>query len=1315
MATVMSDLVKISNFEPRVDFVLDGNSSQDTDFHWQTGESSCSWQHNLQGEPAFSHFEAILLESLHSADELDSHTQISWIEKSTTQNIYVQPWDRRVVAGPVRISKNASSAFVDGLSLQHGRKYFWVLLVCSNSRLCTAAISDGFVVETDSPNVGCVSIGDVHSSQTTPATEYVYVSSAASISLAWIATSGSNNHDLLAFCDDGEPERLSGFVQNTSSYIKTARLAILPIDRLRNESRDSSSTDHFIVLDDVSNMRPSDHRCCNVIVPTIKKYDQLLHQDIGSLTYNVLASIGDNMLVISTESAIFLMNARTKHRHFVSQNRIPDATIAVSENYFAFESPEGLSVFKVGAAGVHGVGENLPEASLMECYGLTSAGQILAVSSIRDTLTVYELSEAAWKLQDQYSLPASIDAGCAVRAVASTLWLVRSTFQSWTIFTLDQTGVHTVGTLTVTSVTSLAVIQVDESGIIAVGDPHKDDGSGVVDIHLVRGLDKNGMSLVCTISGGHHQLLGATIALSHGDLPNTGTVMMAALVENAPHAVIVYEIEAFSNSCSMIGTIEPPADHSKLSTDFFLLGNSVVLRGDEQSTSPYLFYTVCGKTSVAVYSPGAQLGVCSACPRSEVAVHENGDFCQSCSGILCQDQIAFKATMELSTPLVAEQWYRADLAVFNRAGARAVASSVSFAWDFSPPVVGILEDRAVPINTTINQTEDTGDVDFVSQNMSLLGVWRSFADPESGISRFNVSLGTRPGKDDVYAWRRLPPSASHTVFPSVPWKHGITFYINLECCNGALPEACILVSSDGIALDTTAPVMSFVYDGFVEGSDWTQQTFADALFASWEGQEDVGKIAEYEWSVWDSSSNTTLVDWRSVGTATLYGVWDIELPRGFRGISCVRAINEAGLRSEVRCSNGISLGKMEQLVSADRATQIAFSLSSIRNESSTGSEISYSQISIPPNTVEDGFSILVGQLDGEEYADAELENPKLANLTLLPNMKIGNYSFVATVLDQYQQSVRNFKFVSPVTLSFVLDRDAMLQVSPADDISTIAPALLLRNTTSGQWINALQTCAQSQLASQARWEFDRDNIVFTARICHFTQFAIAYQASPIAMVRAADLNLSHNQNQTELQANAIDPDGIVISFHWMLKSVEPSDPNSTRLVVIQEPAAASTSVSGLLPLHRYEFRLTVEDNDFATDQTSVWIAVIGPTMILSAVSLPSTIPVELIFDPQPMLHALDAEHHLNMFQSDQVTISVLILPNHTADSTSGTDVLTGTTMAHMVKGVAQFSDLRFTAAGEYVLLFHAIESNVSTTTSIVVLAACLAGKTPKDL
>eukprot|EP00961_Rhodomonas_salina_P231563 3128007-Rhodomonas_salina.1 len=1318
VATAMSEPITVSTFEPRVDILLDGNSSRDTDFHWQSSASSCSWRHNLQAVPAFSHFEAFLLESSDRPDGMASNPEIhaaeaGGIAEFRIPGTFSETWAHKLIAGPVRIPREASSTSVDGLGLQNGRKYFWMLLVCSNARLCTAAVSDGFILETDMPSVGCVSIGDTNSFRLTPAPEYIYVSSSSLILFSWIATSGissSSDRELLESCDGYGS--LSGIVGNSSSYIKSARVAIIPIDEQRNASEISSSIAQY-TLEEVYEIRPRSHPCCTDTVAMFSRCHQLSKEDIGSNEFSILASIGDSTLVVSTKSAIFLLNARTKSRHFFSESWVSNTAIATSENFLAFETSHGLSVFNAGTTDVHRFGAYFPNENVNQCFGLTNTGQIIVVTSHLGTVTVYEWSKAAWVMQAQYQLPGSIGLECTIRTISPTIWLIRSNSRVWTIFSIEKTGLESIGTLSATSDASIAAIEKNKSGIVAVGDPFNNEGSGSVDVYLVAGLHERELSTVCSILGHNHQRLGTTIALSRGDVQHAGKILMASFVENLPHTVVVYEVHLFRNSepCSMIGMIQPQAGHVVLSTELFMLGSTILVRSAEQSSLSYLFCTSCGTTSVAAHSPGEQLDRCLACPSGEVAVHENEDFCESCTGVKCQDQSVFTTTMELpsESPLAPGKWYRADLEVMNRAGAQSAALSVSFAWDFTPPIVGIVEDRTAPVNTDVNHTESIGDVDFVSHNMSVVGAWRSFSDPESAISRYNVSLGTRPGIDDVYAWRRLPPSASHIVFPAVPWVHGRTFYVNVECCNGAIPEACVMASSDGIALDTTEPVISSVYDGFVEGSDWEQQTFADALFASWVGEEDVGRIAEYEWSVLDLSSNTTIVSWRSVAQATFYGVWDIQLPTDFRGISCVRAINEAGLRSEIRCSDGISLGKMQQTVYANKPTTIAFSLNSIRNQApSKGSETTYSQISIPSNTIADGYSVLVGQLKSQEYNTVEFKDPKLANLSLVPNMKIGNYSFVATVLNENHNSLGSFEFSAPVTLSFVLDPDAMVNVYPSDDVRNIAPALLLRNTSSGLWINALQTCSRSQLAAEARWEFDRETQIFTARICHFTQFALAYQATPTAIVQSSVLDLPSTQQFAELRANGSDHDGFIISFLWTLQGVEPNHLNSSELVVIEEVAAASTSVSGLQPLHRYEFRVQVEDNDFATAHAKVWVTVFGPTILLSAVSLPSSCAGEHVLVPQPILHALDAQHRVNVFQSDIVTVS-LLLSNHAGDGDSG--VLTGTTAVAIANGVAQFTDLKLNYFGGYTLRFHALESNVSIEESIVVLAACQAGTT----
>eukprot|EP00961_Rhodomonas_salina_P032813 442241-Rhodomonas_salina.1 len=312
---------------------------------------------------------------------------------------------------------------------------------------------------------------------------------------------------------------------------------------------------------------------------------------------------------------------------------------------------------------------------------------------------------------------------------------------------------------------------------------------------------------------------------------------------------------------------------------------------------------------------------------------------------------------------------------------------------------------------------------------------------------------------------------------------------------------------------------------------------------------------------------------------------------------------------------------------------------------------------------------------------------------------MGNFSFVATVLNDARSSIDNFAFSAPITLNFLLDPQGMSKAYPTEDnqLRGVAPALLLRNASTGLWVNALHTCSKSQLGSLPRWAFDRTTQIFTARVCHFTQFGIAFQGSPRAAVQSASIDLYYTQNHVQLNSTGTDNDGTIIAYEWTLKNVHDNQTTNSTNITIVHPTSSSTTITGLQPFRQYNFQIQVTDNDFATDEAEVLVTVIGPTDTLTASPPSVTVHEGLIAQIQPLVLARDAIHRVNVFATDTITISA---------QDNNMETVTGTTSIQMVNGLAQFSDLAFSHSGEYTLVFRSLQSSAWTSQRVTVLSPC---------
>ena len=182
---------------------------------------------------------------------------------------------------------------------------------------------------------------------------------------------------------------------------------------------------------------------------------------------------------------------------------------------------------------------------------------------------------------------------------------------------------------------------------------------------------------------------------------------------------------------------------------------------------------------------------------------------------------------------------------------------------------------------------------------------------------------------------------------------------------------------------------------------------------------------------------------------------------------CARAVNAAGLRSTPMCSDGVNVGKMETKVEPGKTTTCAFGVTTVAGDNAVtneteqaNKEIKYAALQIPPGATQPGATFVAGQLQDEEYDGKDFENPAQANTSNVPNIRIGSYSF--TVKIKTEDGIQEgYQFAKPVTFCFVVDLGA-LTGSNSNSSQTLAakdvPTLMLRNVTSGLWINAESTC-----------------------------------------------------------------------------------------------------------------------------------------------------------------------------------------------------------------------------------------------------------------
>jgi hypothetical protein len=662
-------------------------------------------------------------------------------------------------------------------------------------------------------------------------------------------------------------------------------------------------------------------------------------------------------------------------------------------------------------------------------------------------------------------------------------------------------------------------------------------------------------------------------------------------------------------------------------------------------------------------------------------------------------------SLELSeeSRLRPNQLYYLMVTATKASGAFASSFFTNFMYDDSEPNVGDIAEIPlfasndsvhIELNLLSNnsQLQSMGsDIDWISGPASVLKIeWNNFQDPESGIDRYLVCLGTSPYVCDVSDMVDVGLSQAYLSSPA--WQQAKIIYATVTACNRAIPSLCQNQSSDGIGLDMTPPRLLEVNDGYEEGIDWQQQGFQNSIFGNWRAVDDVSDISEYEWLYQVAGDIKNLSEFVSVGSSRVGGwVGRRELETVHALIICARAVNHAGLRSSVVCSDGLSKGKTDIAVTKDGKEAMGFGVDRLY-ESTTDESIApnttvFVSIVFPNNSVSSDTRLIAGPLMKSEYINSSFEDPALMGLRTAPNMKVGNHSFVLKVADAPAND--GFSFLSPIKISLYFDIGKIISdVGLGDRVIDMVevPSLLLRNVSSGRWTNAADTCTKEMLTRagiEERWSYEPDKKIFNVHICHLTQFAIAFQKPPVAHIENTT-KVYYPDHFVVLNGSASrDPDGNINSYMWRILFT--SDPG----VVIENPGSQISKLTNLMPGGSCTIELTVEDNDYATSSCQTVVTMVGPSSNLRFSTQPSSCGVAgkpLEIQPTASIHDRFGslfEKHLTLNLSASL---MQVHPQTSRNLTIADSNLWQARVPHvMSSGYVSISDLVIFKSGSYAL------------------------------
>jgi CheY-specific phosphatase CheX len=240
---------------------------------------------------------------------------------------------------------------------------------------------------------------------------------------------------------------------------------------------------------------------------------------------------------------------------------------------------------------------------------------------------------------------------------------------------------------------------------------------------------------------------------------------------------------------------------------------------------------------------------------------------------------------------------------FHDAAGNDNTAATQFTWTY---------DGTAPTGTTVS--DGTGDdISYTGSDFSLSAVWPAFTETVSGIANYEYAIGTSSGGTDVVDWTDNSTDTSFTK-TSLSLSSGTAYYISVKATDNAENESAT-ITSDGITVDTAAPVAGSVVDGTDTDIDWDNSTAT--LIATWSDFEDaLSGIEKYEYAIGTTSGGTDVVDWTDNSTDTTVTRTDLTLTNGTTYYISVRSTDNVGNVSSVASSDGVTIDVTDPAISS---------------------------------------------------------------------------------------------------------------------------------------------------------------------------------------------------------------------------------------------------------------------------------------------------------------------------------------------------------------------------------------------------------------
>jgi hypothetical protein len=159
-------------------------------------------------------------------------------------------------------------------------------------------------------------------------------------------------------------------------------------------------------------------------------------------------------------------------------------------------------------------------------------------------------------------------------------------------------------------------------------------------------------------------------------------------------------------------------------------------------------------------------------------------------------------------------------------GMTKISDSFPFSIDYTSPEAGSVFDglgsddsRNCSANTTFSFEHQCSsrsfaetDLDYTNNTYEISARWLDFRDDESNVAHYFWCVGSKPLRDDIMQCENATNHLNRTI-KGLSLQHKDKYYVTVLACNYA--GLCTAVSSNGVLVDSTPPIIHYVRDGLV--------------------------------------------------------------------------------------------------------------------------------------------------------------------------------------------------------------------------------------------------------------------------------------------------------------------------------------------------------------------------------------------------------------------------------------------------------------------------------------------------------------------